>query len=139
PWVIELLGWLRATQGAHLVHRFRRQKTAALLAYLAFYRERSHPRDTLLELLWPEADPDVARNRLSVALSSLRRQLEPPGVPPGAVIVADHATVQLNPQAATTDVAAFQAALQAASRAGSAIEQIERLTEALQLYQGELL
>src|SRR5437016_2265295 len=97
PWRIELLGWLRATQSRYLVRRFRMQKTGALLGYLAYYPHRSHPRETLIELLWPECDPAAGRNRLSVSLSSLRRQLEPPELPAGAVILADHATVQLNP------------------------------------------
>src|SRR5262245_26308447 len=37
PWRIELLGWLRATQGERVVTRFRSQKTGALLAYLAYH------------------------------------------------------------------------------------------------------
>jgi DNA-binding SARP family transcriptional activator len=139
PWRIEMFGGLRAARGTEEVRRFRSQKVGALLAYLAYYAHRAHPRDTLIEILWPECDPDAGRNRLSVSLSSLRRQLEPPGVPTGGVIVADHAGVRLNPQAVTTDVAQFESALQAASRAGSSTERRERLSEAVELYQGELL
>ena len=57
PWHIELLGRLRATQGDHVVTRFRARRTGALLAYLAYYLERPHPREVLIELLWPEAEP----------------------------------------------------------------------------------
>jgi DNA-binding SARP family transcriptional activator len=49
------------------------------------------------------------------------------------------APCRLNPQAVTTDVAQFESALQAASRAGSGTERRERLSEAVELYQGELL
>src|SRR5687767_10903067 len=94
---IELLGWLRVEQGGRAITRSRTRKTEALLAYLAYFCHRSHPRESLIDLLWPECDPEAGRNRLSVTLSSLRRQLEPPGVSPGSVIAASHANVQMNP------------------------------------------
>src|SRR6266849_7276117 len=95
-WRIELLGRLRATQGDHVVTRFRARRTGALLAYLAYYTDRPHPREVLIELLWPETEPHSGRSSLSRELTSLRRQLEPPGVSAGAVIVADRGSVQLN-------------------------------------------
>src|SRR5260370_305541 len=87
-WRIELLGRLRATQGDRVVTRFRARKTGALLAYLAYSMERPHPREVLIELLWPETEPRSGRSSLSRELASLRRQLEPPGVPAGAVEVS---------------------------------------------------
>jgi predicted ATPase/DNA-binding SARP family transcriptional activator len=139
PWHIELLGRLRATQGDCVLTRFRARRTGALLAYLAYYLDRPHPREVLIELFWPEAEPGSGRNNLSRELNSLRRQLEPPGVPAGAVVVADRNTVQLNPTACTTDVQAFEAALHTAARARSSTERAERLAEAVDLCQGELL
>lgn len=139
PWRIELLGRLRATQGDRVVTRFRARKTGLLLAYLAYYIQRPHPREALIDLLWPEADLSPGRGNLSKELSSLRRQLEPPGVPVGAVIVADHFAVQLNPAACVTDVAQFESALQSASRAGNDRDSVCRLVEAVELYAGELL
>jgi DNA-binding SARP family transcriptional activator/class 3 adenylate cyclase len=115
------------------------QKSGALLAYLATYCHRSHARPELVELLWPDSDPEVGRHNLRQALSSLRHQMEPPGIAPGSIIIADHATVQLNPAAVETDVAQFEAALQAAGRAGNALQQAQILTEAVELYRGELL
>src|SRR5262245_45687189 len=107
---IELLGGLRVRQGDRIITRFRMQKIGALLAYLAYYPDRSHPREVLIEALWPQCDLGAGRSRLSTSLSSLRRQLEPPGVPAGAIIQADRGCVQLNPAAVTTDVAEFAAA-----------------------------
>src|SRR5687767_11511892 len=103
-WRIELLGKLRAQRGERVISRFYTHKMGALLAHLAYYLPRAHRREALIDLLWPEAAPQAGRNSLSVALSSLRHQLEPPGVPPGTVILADRATVRLNPEAVTTDV-----------------------------------
>ena len=138
-WRIEMLGGLRAIHADRVITRFRSRQTGALLAYLAFYLHRAHPREVLMEIIWPGEALDSARDRLRVALSSLRRQLEPPGVPAGAVIVADWRSVQLNPAAVSTDVAAFEAAAAAARRAGGAGERVQRLAEALDLYRGELL
>src|SRR5262249_21828473 len=116
-WQIELLGGLQATAGERVVNRFRTRKTAALLAYLAFH-PRSHPREELIERHWPECDPLRARRSLRTALSALRRQLEPPDIPPGSVIQADRTDVALRPAAVITDVALFEAALRAAEAAG---------------------
>jgi predicted ATPase/DNA-binding SARP family transcriptional activator/class 3 adenylate cyclase len=139
PWRIELLGWLRATRGDQVLRRFRMQKAGLLLAYLAYYPHRSHTRAELIELLWPECEPEVGRHNLRQALFSLRRQLEPPGVTCGTVILADRASLRLIPAAVSTDVAQFQAALQAAGRTSRSTERARRLTEAVELYRGELL
>src|SRR5947209_3414557 len=61
PWLIEMFGWLRVVQADRVVSRFRTRKTAALLAYLAYHRHRSHPREQLIELLWPEYSPEAGQ------------------------------------------------------------------------------
>ena len=76
-WRIELLGGLRAVQGECVVSRFRTQKVGLLLAYLAYYLNRSHRRDELSELLWPESAPTVGRQNLRQTLS-LGRSQHPP-------------------------------------------------------------
>src|SRR4051812_14959169 len=113
---IEMLGGLRVMQGDRAVTRFRTHKTAELLAYLAYFHRRSHPREILIDLLWPEADLDGGRHSLSMALSSLRPLLEVPGKD-GSVLVADRHSVGLNPAAVSTDVAEFEAAIKTATRA----------------------
>src|SRR5262245_16202862 len=119
-WQILLLGGLEAehTSGPTLT-RFRTQKTGGLLAYLAYHRQRTHLRDELVEVLWPESDPQAGRNSLKTALSWLRRQLDPVAGTDGPVLTADRISVRLCPQAVTTDVAQFEAALEAAVRAES--------------------
>src|SRR5438552_12822810 len=104
-WRIEMLGWLRVVGDDRVITRFSTHKTGALLAYLAYHGHRSHPREELIELLWPDQPLEAGRNRLRLALSSLRRQLEPPGIPSGAVLLADRHSVQLNPAVVATDVA----------------------------------
>jgi len=66
------------------ITHFRTRKAAELLAFLALHRGHAHPREAICELLWPDDDPLQTRHRLSVALSSLRAQFEPRGIPPGS-------------------------------------------------------
>jgi predicted ATPase/DNA-binding SARP family transcriptional activator len=136
---MELLGRLRVIRGDRAITRFRWQKTALLLAYLAYYRGRPQSREVLVELLWPGCDPELGRDRLSTALSSLRRQLEPPDLPTHRVLIADRWEVGVNPDAVTTDVAEFEAAVAASARARSDLERSSLLEEAVEAYSGELL
>jgi predicted ATPase/DNA-binding SARP family transcriptional activator/uncharacterized protein HemY len=138
-WRITLFGGLLAQRDDLIVSRFKTQKVASLFAYLAHHMGRSHPREMLVELLWPESDVPTLRNSLSVALSTLRNQFEPPGVPQGSVILADRFSVGLNPAAVITDVAEFELAIRAAAKADNAMERVQHLTDAVDLYRGPLL
>jgi len=138
-WRFTLLGDFRAQQGVTSTERFRTRKTAALLAYLAFYSNSVHHREELATLLWPDAPPDLGLKSLGVALSSLRKLIEPPGVPTGTILVADRRTARLNPDAIETDVAAFQHAIQSAKATGEVSTRRHRLETAIGLYGGELL
>jgi predicted ATPase/DNA-binding SARP family transcriptional activator len=134
-----MLGGLRVLQAEREITRFRTQKNAALLAYLAYYLHRAHPREVLVELLWPWSAPAAGRKSLRVALTSLRHQLEPPGVPQGSVILADQFSIRVNPQTVTTDVAEFERALAAAQESQDDLTRRQRLREAVDLYAGVLL
>src|SRR5262249_24577168 len=133
-----LFGRLYARRGDYEITRFRTQKTGALFAYLAFYSKRSHPREELTELFWPDDDPVARSNSFRVALTSLRRQLEPPEVTPGSVLIADRSSVALQSSFCVTDVSEFEAALKAEHQAGTE-ESIPALITAMELYRGELL
>ncbi len=112
-WYIRLFGSLGVGRDQEEITRFSTRKTGALLAYLAFYRGRRHGREALCDLLWPDEPPATSRARLRVALTSLRHQLEPPGVPGGTVIRSDgHDYVQIVAEAVATDVAEVESALQ---------------------------
>jgi DNA-binding SARP family transcriptional activator len=124
---IELLGGLRVRQRDQVIARFRTQKTGTLLAYLACYLRRTHPREELIELLWPDTDVESGRMSLRTALASLRRQLEPPGTPDNSILIADRSSVHLNPEAVATDLSEFEAALQAANRLADPAERVEWL------------
>jgi DNA-binding SARP family transcriptional activator len=166
-WRIELMGGLRAVRDDCGVPRVRSQKAGALLAYLSYFRQRSHPRELLIEMFWPHCAPQAGRRNLRVELTALRHLLErpivdggslmvdgpaktgssQPSTPPAsrvpdyqpfAVLLADHATVRLSAEC-TTDVAQFEAALQAAGRTADREGRAQLLTQAVELRRGELL
>lgn len=137
-WEIKLFGWLRVTMGDRVVSRFPTKKCASLLAFLAFHLDDPHSREVLTEMLWPDADPEAAGNRFRVTLSSLRGVLEPDGVTPGSVLIADRTTVQLSPAAVATDVQHFKRALTEASAVSGELRE-ECFTRACTLYGGDLL
>src|SRR5438874_235032 len=68
-WRIDLFGDLRATCGTQVITRFDTRKVAALLAFLAYHPDRAHPRELVMEILWPEEDPDATRVRLRTVLA----------------------------------------------------------------------
>jgi predicted ATPase/DNA-binding SARP family transcriptional activator/predicted negative regulator of RcsB-dependent stress response len=136
---IEMFGGLRVTQGDRVHTRFRTHKAATLLSYLALFSRQTHSRDELVELFWPDRDADGGRNNLSTALSQLRSQLEPTGVPAGSVFTADRQYVRLNTASVTTDVADFESLIQSATQERDDVGRLERLERAVALYQGDLL
>src|SRR6478609_10736933 len=76
---IQLLGELRLTFAGQEAPRAFPRKLGGLLGYLAYFLQRAHPRDALIELFWPEVDLEAGRASLHRALPLLRRLLEPSG------------------------------------------------------------
>jgi predicted ATPase/DNA-binding SARP family transcriptional activator/uncharacterized protein HemY len=136
---ISLLGGLRVQRGEEIVTHFRTQKTGSLLAYLACYAARSHPREELVDLLWPDTEPEAGRSSLRTALSALRQLLEPSGIVPGSVLVADRTVVRLDPKTVSVDLADLDTALRSAASATDPALRIPFLLRADELYRGPLL
>jgi DNA-binding SARP family transcriptional activator len=77
PLEAHLLGSVDVSVGEHRVEHWRGRKGTLLLAYLLMHRAgRSVPRDALAAALWPDAPPDVSRNRLHVTMHTLRADLQ---------------------------------------------------------------
>jgi ATP/maltotriose-dependent transcriptional regulator MalT/DNA-binding SARP family transcriptional activator len=76
---IEALGRFRVLRdGAPVaVSAWRSRKARDLLKMLVARHGRPISRDAVIEALWPEEDPALCANRLSVALSTLRGVLDP--------------------------------------------------------------
>jgi predicted ATPase/DNA-binding SARP family transcriptional activator len=116
--------------------RFRTRKAALLLAYLAYYPQRNHLRGEIVELLWPEVEPETGRHNLRQALLTLRHHLAPPDA--DDLFFTDKEHLRLNPIAFETDVAEYIACLKAADDATTP-RRITALRTAIEIYRGPLL
>ena len=105
-WQVRLLGAVEAQGPGRSLTRFPSRAAAQLLARVALAPDRMHPREELVELLWPGVSLDVGRNRLRQALSTLKSLLEADGDAP--VIVADRLAVRAAPGALGCDAVAFE-------------------------------
>lgn len=70
-----LLGSFRLSSGGTELNSTLPGQAATVLKYVLSQGKRHIPKDTLLELLWPEAEPDIASRRLRVVIHTLRRHL----------------------------------------------------------------
>lgn len=76
---IYLLGsfYTRIDDVQHSGSEWRSKKALTLFKYLLTRRGAKVPREVLLELLWPDEEPEVALGRLYTTVHFLRRTLEP--------------------------------------------------------------
>ena len=136
-WEITLSGSLGVRCGEVDLSHFRTRKTALLLAYLACYSHRTHRREELLEHLFPEHNPEAARNLLRVTLTYLRKALEVEGL--ASPLVSDREHIRLDESVVSTDRKAFDTLITAAHRCQSDADKLPLLRQAASLYQGEML
>lgn len=134
---IELLGGLNVLLDGQAAPRFRSQKPPALLAYLAYFADRHHPRELLIEMLWPDADPEAGRNRLSVTLSRIRAHLLETSAAGASTIQADRFHLWIDRGLVQTDIGELEAHLASAQQPGA--DRFRHLAEALNLCRGPLL
>ncbi len=127
-WRLFLLGGFRLERTGETITKLRTQKTVTLLAWLALHPHREHGREELIERFWPESELEQGRASLRVALNALRKVLEPPPTPSDTVLITTRTHIKIRPEALTTDVAAFEAAVKCKDN-----------TEAQRLYAGPFL
>ncbi|WP_309718287.1 NB-ARC domain-containing protein [Armatimonas sp.] len=119
---IGLLGGLRVEAEGRVFDSFPRRKVAALFALLTLRPRQKHSREELAVQLWPDANTETGRRNLRQTLLYLRQSFEPL-----ELICSDSQTLWLC-EGITTDVAAFEAAIQMGD-----------LARARSLWRGELL
>src|SRR4051794_17005622 len=135
---ITVFGALEISHGSGAPLRPPTQRVLALLGYLIAQHDVPHPREKLVELLWPELLPRQGRRMLSDTLWRARRLLTPPGqdAAPALLIAGD--TVAFRPDAATwVDLLAFEHNLQEPK--GPDDDADQHLRAAVGLYRGDFL
>lgn len=135
PLRLELLGrfQLRAGDRVVLDRSWSRSKAKALVKLVALTEGRSLHRERLLDLLWPDLDPQAAASNLPKNLHHLRSALASRGIDVPLLTVVGELLV-LN-AAVSTDVEEFRARAREARACGDP----EGYEEALALYMGDLL
>jgi ATP/maltotriose-dependent transcriptional regulator MalT/DNA-binding SARP family transcriptional activator len=117
-------------------------KAKMLFKYLAFHPGKGYiHKDQLLELLWPGEDPMVTSKRLHVALSALRKTIEPE-LKRGArssYLLRENDAYRLDlGENGIVDVIAFDQAMAAAEKAITPEKRLEWYLDALAIYKGDL-
>jgi DNA-binding SARP family transcriptional activator/predicted ATPase len=148
---LSLLGSFKVTLDGQPITAFKSNKERALLTYLAVEADRSHRREVLAGLLWPDWPDRDALNNLRYTLSDLRRVIgDHQAEPPFLLITRD--TLQFNLASDhSLDVATFaQHLADSQSSPPSAIghppsaisyppSAISHLQSAVSLYRGKFL
>lgn len=75
--LIEAFGMFSITDTTGRVATWQSRKARTLLQILVARRGAATSRESLMHMLWPDADPRVLANRFSVALSTARKALDP--------------------------------------------------------------
>ena len=122
-----------------------RPKARLLLLYLVTRRSRAAPRETLMELLWPESAPKAARQNLRVLVHDLRQITRSAGgtASPTPLIAGDTSTLALDPNLDLwVDTDPFLASVVKArnlAAEGLVLEALVCYGEALSLYGGDFI
>jgi DNA-binding SARP family transcriptional activator len=72
---IYCLGQFRVLQDDQNIEDWPSSKGKSIFKYLVAHHQHPIPREVLMELFWPEAHPDAARNNLNVSIYGLRQAL----------------------------------------------------------------
>jgi DNA-binding SARP family transcriptional activator len=92
---IHMLGPFRAALNDHPIESWPSGRGRAVFKYLLAHRDRTLPRDVLMDVFWPDAEPEAARNSLNVALHGLRQALRAADKLP--VVIFQDGAYRLNP------------------------------------------
>jgi DNA-binding SARP family transcriptional activator len=136
-----LLGPVDIAVAGRRVAQWHGRKGTQLLAYLLLHRDgQAVARDALAANFWPDAPPDAARNRLHVALHTLRVDLQKAS--PVPIVLFEHGYM-INPELAVRlDTEAFERAVARGKRAerdGSVDAALAAYRDAAREYRGDLL
>jgi len=136
---IRLFGRVVARSGNKQLSDFSTVHARNLLVYLAMHPDVDHPRDRLIQALWPDKLDGSARNRLSVTLYHAKRALI--DVDPGfdKAFETGRSTVRFDSSVVTIDLHMFRGCIAAARIAQDTDERREQYTSAMDLYMGPLV
>ena len=123
--------------------RWKSAKALMLFKYLAANQGKGYiPKEFLMELLWPEQDPEKTGSRFNMAMSALRKTLEPGIQPkaPSAYIDRKKDTYRLFKALCRVDTALFSSLVSQAKKAPPDTgEALGLYVDACELFKGAFL
>jgi len=124
------------------VEAWKSEKARMLFKYLVYHQGKGYiVKDILMELLWPESDPEKSRKRFNVALTAIRKILEPElarGTPSAYLLrKGDGYRLHLG-ENGFLDIAAFESAVGLAGKENDPDKALEHYLQAEALYKGDL-
>ena len=131
---ISLLGPMQTHLAEKPVVTFESNRVRALFAYLAVEATRTHHRQKLAALLWPDWPDATARKNLRSALPNLRKAISDHQADPSFLLITRE-TIQFNP--ASNYQLDVKTLLQATEQGSSAT--IQQVETAIDLCRGEFL
>jgi DNA-binding SARP family transcriptional activator len=140
--VVHCLGSFRVYKGEQLLEKWPSHKSKAIFKYLLIHRAKPIHQEVLMELFWPDSEPETARRNLYQAIYTLRQTLQSGG-PNFPYILCEESCYLLNLALALwVDSEAFMAHYQAGKRLeqeGHLRQAVEEYELAETLYEGEFL
>ena len=122
------------------------KQSRTLLKMLLAQDDQKLRREQVVEMLWPDVEPEKQRLAYNVMLHRMRKALQPAAVPaPGKdvfCIQSEHDVLALNSARAWTDVGEFRKRFGQATRlkrSGDAARALEAYESTLAIYQGDFL
>jgi DNA-binding SARP family transcriptional activator len=140
PVAVQMLGAFSMTIG-DLTVKVPVSRGLSVFKYLLLHHKQNIPREVLMDIFWPDAEPETARNNLNVAMHSLRKALRSVVFLP--VIVFEGGTYGLEPNLQVwLDVEEFERCVKAGQRLEARDQLTAAVTEyetAISLYRGDFL
>ncbi len=139
---VHLLGTFQVFKDDHPIESWSNGKGKLLFKYLIIHRQRPIGKEILMDLFWPDATPDAARNNLNVAIYGLRKILRNRSSDFSHILFQDNCYL-LNPEIQVwVDSEQFTAYVQSAHNLAQQNHHLQAIAEyhkAEELYQGNFL
>ena len=140
PVAVHMLGAFSLTiQGLTL--KLPSSRGLSLFKYLLLHHKQNTSREVLMDIFWPEAEPELARNNLNVAMHNLRKAIF--NITDLPIIIYEGGAYSLAPGLQLwLDVEEFERCVKAGQRLEARNQLTAAVTEyeaAISLYQGDFL
>lgn len=134
---VVLFGGTAIFAGTKRHESFRTSKSRDLLELLALNPWKSVSRTSIIDHLWPEGEPSTERNRLSVTMYLLRKDLESVDVDSNVLLETSRESIRLKIPPHQVDLWKFVDLVQL-SRSQTDEEKIQTYAEIMNIYAGPL-